>query len=206
MNIATPAAQSSVSHSSTSTLSHSPSDAVIPKDAALSIGNALNGSSLVHSILEAYGKEILEFASDQFLDLAIAMRLKTINARELVGLLAKAERLGYSKADIIDGEDNVCPVQVACEGSGSRLDSIGTSKPSATIDLQCHPISKASSQSPSLEKSQAPERTNTAYVRQGGPLSMNEHLNSPDPVGLLLPRKNVAAASRVYGVLSLGGI
>jgi hypothetical protein len=66
----------------TSTLSHSPNDAVIPNDATLSIGKAPNSSSLVHSILEAYGKEILEFAGDQFLDLAIAMRLKTINARD----------------------------------------------------------------------------------------------------------------------------
>jgi hypothetical protein len=44
------------------------------------------------------------------------MRLKTINARELVGLLAKAKRLSYSKTDIINDKDNVYLVQVACEG------------------------------------------------------------------------------------------
>lgn len=50
--------------------------------AALPIGSAANGSSLWHSILDTYGKEILKCASHEFLDLAIAMRLKTINTRE----------------------------------------------------------------------------------------------------------------------------
>ena len=50
---------------------------------APSIGKAAVGSPLVRTILEAYGKEILESASEQFLDLALEMRLQTISAREL---------------------------------------------------------------------------------------------------------------------------
>jgi hypothetical protein len=39
------------------------------------------------SILESYGKEILESASEQFLDLAVEVRLQTISAREQQGIL-----------------------------------------------------------------------------------------------------------------------
>jgi hypothetical protein len=151
MYIATPAAQSSVDHSSTSTLSHSSSDAVISEDAVPSIGKASNGSSLVHSILQAYSKEILEYASDQFLDLAVAIRLKTIGARELVGLLAEAE------ADIIDDEDYDDQVKAAWESPRSSLDAIRTSKPPATIDVQCRPVSTAPSQSSSLGRTTSPK-------------------------------------------------
>ena len=94
-----------VDTSSSSTWPHPPSDAIISKDAASSIGNVSNDPSLGRSILEAYGKEIFEFASDRFLDLAILLRLKTINAGDLVNLLAKAERLRYSKTDVIRDED-----------------------------------------------------------------------------------------------------
>ncbi|PVH67436.1 hypothetical protein DL98DRAFT_523340 [Cadophora sp. DSE1049] len=47
--------------------SQATSDAVT----APSIGKAATGSPLVRTILEAYGKEILESASEQFLDLAL---------------------------------------------------------------------------------------------------------------------------------------
>jgi len=189
MDIATPEAQSFGDHSSTSTLGPFPSDAALD-DAGLSIERASKSSSLVHSILEAYGKDILEFASDQFLDLAVAIRFKTIDARELLGMLAEAERLGYSKTDIIDDEELVC------ERSPSRPDASGPSKPPATIDGQCYSISKASSQLPSFENSQATARTNTTHVKQGGSLSVNEHLGS-DPGEPATPEKQ-----RSYGVQS----
>jgi hypothetical protein len=67
----------------------------MPKDAALPVGSAANGSSLWHSILDTYGKEILKCASHEFLDLATAMRLETSNARDLISLLAKTGSLGY---------------------------------------------------------------------------------------------------------------
>jgi hypothetical protein len=83
-----PSAQSSIASDSSS---HATSDAVT----APSIGKAATGSPLVRTILESYGKEILESASEQFLNLAVEVRLQTISARELVKLLAKANRLGY---------------------------------------------------------------------------------------------------------------
>ena len=92
----------------------SSSDIVISQDATPSIGKAWNDSSLVRSILAAFGKEILEFASDQFLDLGLELRLKTVSARDLVIPLAKAQRLRYSKTDVIDDEK---PVHQAHEGS-----------------------------------------------------------------------------------------
>ncbi|KIN03298.1 hypothetical protein OIDMADRAFT_53095 [Oidiodendron maius Zn] len=71
----------------------SSTDTIIPKDDAPLIGNAAKGSSLWRSILDTHGKEILERASHQFLDLATALRLQTITTRDLVGSPAKAGRL-----------------------------------------------------------------------------------------------------------------
>ena len=86
-----------------STLMHpSSSDTIILKDAAPPIGSAANGSSLWHSILNTYGKEILKFASHEFLDLSTALRLETINAKDLDSLLAKAGRLGHRDISIIE--------------------------------------------------------------------------------------------------------
>jgi hypothetical protein len=51
--------------------SHVTSDAVT----APSIGKAATGSRLVCTILESYGKEILESVSEQFLDFAVEVQL-----------------------------------------------------------------------------------------------------------------------------------
>jgi hypothetical protein len=77
------------------------------KGASHSIGKAATGSPLVRAILGSYGKEILESTSDQFLDLAVEVRLRTISAGELVKLLAKTKRLGYQETD---DKDDVRPV------------------------------------------------------------------------------------------------
>ena len=162
--IATPAAQSSVDNLSSSTWPRSPPDAIISKDTAPSIGKASTGSPLLCAILESYGKEILESASDQFLDLAVRVRLQTISARELVKLLAEAKRLGYQETDIIDDEDGACPVQEANAGSPSKPNGIETPKPRAAIASQRRPLSTASTQPPLLEESRPPNCTNTAQV------------------------------------------
>ncbi|KAF9869730.1 hypothetical protein CkaCkLH20_12773 [Colletotrichum karsti] len=47
---------------------------------------------------------ILAKASDTFLDKALVMRLPSIEARRLVNALARAERLGYDKNDIVENE------------------------------------------------------------------------------------------------------
>jgi translation initiation factor 6 (eIF-6) len=81
--------------------SHTTSDTVT----APSIGKATAGSPLVCVILESYSKEILESISEQFLDLAVEVRLQTISASQLVKLLAKVNRLGYQETDIDDDEN-----------------------------------------------------------------------------------------------------
>ena len=53
---------------------------------------------------------ILSRASAQFLDKALARRLETIPARQLVNALARAERLGYDIQDIVrDHDEQVIP-------------------------------------------------------------------------------------------------
>ncbi len=156
----------------------SSSHATIDAVTAPSIGQAATGSPLVRAILESYGKEILESASEQFLDLAVEVRLRTISARELVKLLAKANRLGYQETDIIDDENGARLVQGGNANSRSKPDAIGTPKPPGAIAGQCRPHSTASSQPLSLEKSRTPNRTNTAQVLRDEPLSASAHLNA----------------------------
>ena len=93
MSLSRPRSQISVDISS-SLIPPSFIDTVIPKVAAPSVGSTADDSSLWNSILDTYGKEILEYASHEFLDLAKAQRLETINAGDLISLVAKAGRLG----------------------------------------------------------------------------------------------------------------
>ena len=63
-------------------------------------------------LVEAYCEQLIKAASNEFLDLAMATRLKTINAKDLVVMLAKAERLGYEEQDIVDEEEeDVVPLE-----------------------------------------------------------------------------------------------
>ncbi|KAK1723130.1 hypothetical protein CaCOL14_003114 [Colletotrichum acutatum] len=54
--------------------------------------------------IDEVADEILAKASDTFLDRALVARLPTIQARRLVNALARAERLGYDAADIVENE------------------------------------------------------------------------------------------------------
>jgi hypothetical protein len=152
-----------MSSAQSSTVPHSSSYATSDAVTAPSIGKAATGSPLVRAILESYGKEILESASEQFLDLAVEVRLQTIGASELVKLLAKANRLGYQETDIVDDENGARPVQGGNANSRSKPGAIGTAigtaKPPAAIAGQRRPRSIAPSQPLSLEKSRAPNRT-----------------------------------------------
>jgi hypothetical protein len=121
MNISTTAALGSIDTSSR--LIHPFSDTTIPKDPSTPVGSAANGPSLWRSIFNTQGKEILECASDQFLDHAIALRLETVSARHLVDLLAKAERLRYIESNIV--EDNA-DEPLAHEANGSTRHSLRT--------------------------------------------------------------------------------
>ncbi|KIN03078.1 hypothetical protein OIDMADRAFT_27538 [Oidiodendron maius Zn] len=152
---------------------------------APSIGKAATGSLLVRAIMETYGKEILESASEQFLDLALEVRLQTISTSELVKLLAKANRLGYQETDAVDDENGACahPVQGANANSRSKPDAIGTGKSPGAIAGQINrpvirPYPATPSQPLSLEKTRAPNHTNTAQILRDEPFSANTHLNA----------------------------
>lgn len=149
------------------------------------IGKAATGSLLVSAILETYGKEILESASEQFLDLALEVRLQTIGTRELVKLLAKANRLGYQEIDTVDDENGACapPVQGGNANSRSKPDATGTRESPGAIAGQIkrpiiRPYPATSSQPLSLEKTRVPNHTNTAQILREEPFSANTHLNT----------------------------
>ena len=116
MNISIPSAKSPFDSSSSM---NTPS-LVISQGNASSMKRAEDGLSLGRTILDIYSRRILDCASNQFLDLAIVQCLKTIDTRDLISLLAKAKRLGYSETDVVD---DVYETQ-AC--TRSSLDATGT--------------------------------------------------------------------------------
>jgi hypothetical protein len=120
MNSTTPAYPNCID--TPSTLIHpSSSDTIVPKDAAPTIRSAANDPSLWRSILDTHGKAILKWASHQFLDLATAVPLETINARDLVNLLAKTGRLGYTETDVVEDETIVPRIHEADKGTQPSL-------------------------------------------------------------------------------------
>jgi hypothetical protein len=87
--------------------------------------------------LDEVADALLSKCSHKLLDQALARRLETIPARELVNALARAERLGYEVEDIIvedqsgsgpesvypSGPDAVAAVPVAAPGSSTPADA-----------------------------------------------------------------------------------
>ncbi|KAI0135625.1 hypothetical protein F4814DRAFT_401929 [Daldinia grandis] len=59
-------------------------------------------SHLSTADLNELANDILEKASDYFLDQVLEKRLRTIDARSLINALARAERLGYENSDVLD--------------------------------------------------------------------------------------------------------
>ena len=165
----------------TSTLIHSLSnDTIVPKGAVPPVGTAAKGLSLWRSILDTHGEGILQCASDQFLDLATALRLESINTRDLVGLLAKAGRLGYGSTSII--EDNA--VDEADECSQPRLGANSVSTvPGVGRDQGSD--STASKPSPA-EASRGPKRRkkNDGSLRLTGLPRARAHPTRPCPITL----------------------
>ena len=65
-------------------------------------------------ILEESQERILEVASEhykEFLDQAMAIRLESISAKDLVAVLAKARRLGYDEMDLVEADEMVVPAE-----------------------------------------------------------------------------------------------
>lgn len=63
--------------------------------------------------LDDMADAILAKASSKFLDKALAKRLETIEGRQLINALARAERLGYDTSDIVEqgaGREHVVPL------------------------------------------------------------------------------------------------
>jgi hypothetical protein len=154
----------------------------------------------VRAILESYSKEILDSASDQFLDLVVGVRLQIISARELVKLLPKAKRLGYQKTGIIEDEDGVHPIQEANEPTRLKPNGIENPKPRASIAGKRRSLSMASTQPPPQIVRTQPKSGETS-------LSRYTHTSMlPIPKGLLLPRKQMATAFGAYRCCGYAGL
>lgn len=69
---------------------------------------------LTASDIDQLAPAILSKASSRFLDAALSLRLRTIEAKPLINALARAERLGYEPDDIVEeapsnGQERVIP-------------------------------------------------------------------------------------------------
>ncbi|KAI1261109.1 hypothetical protein F5Y18DRAFT_216164 [Xylariaceae sp. FL1019] len=69
------------------------------KDARSEIADHLSTADI-----DVIGDTLLSKCSDHFLDKAMELRLKSIDARSLINALARAERLGYEANDILDDQ------------------------------------------------------------------------------------------------------
>ena len=84
--------------------------------------------------LDAVADLILAKATNSFLDKAMDARLRTIEAKPLINALARAERLGYERGDIVEedhqhGQERVIPQPEAFPGvvpQQMRIDYIQT--------------------------------------------------------------------------------
>jgi hypothetical protein len=89
---------------------------------------AILKTSTVHvrrKALDEQADKLLAAASDDFLDRALALRLKSIKGKELVKMLARAGRLGYSETDMVDADEVVHPVDAPLQQeSVSVMDSV----------------------------------------------------------------------------------
>jgi hypothetical protein len=145
MNVSTPATLSSIDAPSNSTYSSS-SNTTIPKDAPSPVGSAADGACLWRSILDTHGKEIFECASHQFLDLATALQLETINTRDLVSLLAKVGRLLYTETDVVEDKTAHPLAREADRGLSTRFaqtlpcERIGQDRSDSTASPQRSPV------------------------------------------------------------------
>ncbi|KIM96197.1 hypothetical protein OIDMADRAFT_33577 [Oidiodendron maius Zn] len=108
-------------------------------------------------ILNSYNREILKCASDQFLDLDKALRLKPIDARDLVNLLTKAERLEHREANVIEDDAADAPVYEAHESAQHRLRANFVSMPLCERLGQGRSDSTASPQPSPVEASREPK-------------------------------------------------
>lgn len=61
--------------------------------------------------IDAVASRLLSKASDSFLDAALELRLKSIDAKRLINALARAERLGYEPSDVVDEDDDPAATQ-----------------------------------------------------------------------------------------------
>lgn len=133
---------------------HTPSTTT-PKGAIPPVEIAGNGP-LWRSILDTHSKEILQCASDQFLDLAAKLRLERINARDLVRLPAKAGELGSKGTNIVENNALDCLPHEANESTQASLATHSASKvPDAGTD---HGSDSTASEPSPAEATRGPKR------------------------------------------------
>lgn len=150
------------------------------KEAPASTRSAAESPSLCRTILDAHSMDILACASDRFLDLAVALRLETISARDLASLLAKSDRLGFKETATIEDYAVDTPVNEA-HGVAQPLPRLKTILSTLGLD---HGESSPWPQAYPVDVSREPKRLNTNEhepLRVYGPIRTSVHRARPRP-------------------------
>ncbi|POS72844.1 hypothetical protein DHEL01_v208764 [Diaporthe helianthi] len=74
--------------------------------ALISAGRVQIIETMTSADIAAVAPQILAKVSESFLDTALELRLKTIDAKRLINALARAERLGYEPSDVVEEDDD----------------------------------------------------------------------------------------------------
>ncbi|RBR06718.1 uncharacterized protein FIESC28_10953 [Fusarium coffeatum] len=116
---------------------------------------------------------ILSRASSQFLDRALARRLETIQARQLVNALARAERLGYDIQDIVrDHDEQVIPSMHSVPTQSTMpvpMPSINPPTPAIRIRYRQYQPNPIPSQQPQSTASPVPSQAQSTEYPKGPP-------------------------------------
>jgi hypothetical protein len=153
-------------------------------------GSAEDSPCLWRTILDTHATGILSRASDRFLDLAMALRLERINARDLVSLLAKSGRLVDKETDTIelDAVDTLVDEEHDSTQPQRHLNAI----PASTVG-RGRGDSSPSPQSSPVNVSREPKRLKTNEhrpLRVNAPPSTRVHPVRPGPVPLKKQGRN----------------
>ena len=144
-------------------------------------------------VMAEHSVEILDVATDEFLDLALQRRLETIDANKLVDFLAKAGRLGFDEMDVFnDAGDVALAPKGAPKAKGSDVGVslvpkplVGRSVSRSSPVVQRGPRKRKENTSDTLG-GQSVRDVRAAKKRKGrGDEVLKPHVESKAPVGVI---------------------
>lgn len=124
--------------------------------ALVSGGRAQIIEAMTPADIEAVAPQILKKASESFLDAALELRLRSIDAKRLINALARAERLGYEPSDVVEEDDDPALIPHPASHHVQAMPALAPQPPRAEPAL-IQPRAKPSTPQPRTPSAPAPK-------------------------------------------------